>query len=206
MKNKNHWYDGWFYDKFVAPNQDRLFQQIKNIIEPGSKVIDVGCGTGRFSFLIADKCESVLGVDISKRNINRATVNLQHNPNKKISFKHTTLEQIIEKKTEHFDYAISTYVIHEVDETERINLLKNISKVADKIIIGDYLYPNKTGVLHLFNEAVEFAAGSDHYRNYKSFLTHKGIEGLVEESGLRIIQEIKNDPPTSHIAIIVQNK
>jgi SAM-dependent methyltransferase len=206
MKNKNHWYDGWFYDKFVAPNQDRLFQQIKNIIEPGSKVIDVGCGTGRFSFLIADKCESVLGVDISKRNINRAIVNLQRNPNKKISFKHTTLEQIIEKKTEHFDYAISTYVIHEVDETERINLLKNISKVADKIIIGDYLYPNKTGVLNLFNEVVEFAAGSDHYHNFKSFFTHKGIEGLVDESGLRIIQEIKNDPPTSHIALIVPIK
>lgn len=32
--NKNHWYDGWFYDLFIAPNQDRLFGQIIKLIEP----------------------------------------------------------------------------------------------------------------------------------------------------------------------------
>lgn len=21
-ENKNHWYDGWFYDRIIAPNQD----------------------------------------------------------------------------------------------------------------------------------------------------------------------------------------
>lgn len=51
IENKNHWYDGLFYDKLIAPNQDRLFIQIKNLIEPGSKVIDVGCGTGSFHLL-----------------------------------------------------------------------------------------------------------------------------------------------------------
>jgi hypothetical protein len=48
-ENKTHWYDGWFYDLLIAPNQDKLFQQIKNIIEPNKNIIDVGCGTGRFS-------------------------------------------------------------------------------------------------------------------------------------------------------------
>ena len=52
-ENKNHWYDGIFYEKFIAPNQDKLFAQIKNIIEPDSKVIDVGCGTGNLSALLA---------------------------------------------------------------------------------------------------------------------------------------------------------
>ncbi len=54
-QNKNHWYDGWFYDIFIAPNQDLLFREIKAIIEPNSSVIDVGCGTGRFSFSVSDK-------------------------------------------------------------------------------------------------------------------------------------------------------
>ncbi|MBK7710882.1 MAG: hypothetical protein IPJ37_07995 [Bacteroidales bacterium] len=52
-ENKNHWYDGWFYDKIIAPNQDKLFGQIKNIIEQGSDIIDVGCGTGRPEFSLA---------------------------------------------------------------------------------------------------------------------------------------------------------
>src|SRR5450759_5985558 len=67
--NKYHWYDGWFYDIVIAPNQDKLFGQIKNLIEPNSKIIDIGCGTGRLEFALADKCESVLGIDLSERNI-----------------------------------------------------------------------------------------------------------------------------------------
>jgi len=71
-ENKNHWYDGWFYDSFIAPNQDKLFGQIKNLIEPDSRIIDVGCGTGRLEFALADKCRSVLRIDLSKRNIDKA--------------------------------------------------------------------------------------------------------------------------------------
>lgn len=57
--NKDHWYDGWFYDKIIAPNQDRIFGEIKNIIQPNSKVIDVGCGTGRLSFLLLIKLKKL---------------------------------------------------------------------------------------------------------------------------------------------------
>ena len=71
-KNKHHWYDGWFYDTLIASNQNRLFAQIKNLVNPQSSIIDVGCGTGRFEFTLADKCKSVLGIDISERNIIRA--------------------------------------------------------------------------------------------------------------------------------------
>jgi predicted RNA methylase len=45
-ENKKHWYDGWFYDVIIAPNQDNLFGQIKNLIAEGSSIIDIGCGTG----------------------------------------------------------------------------------------------------------------------------------------------------------------
>jgi ubiquinone/menaquinone biosynthesis C-methylase UbiE len=65
-KNKNHWYDGWFYDKLIAPNQDQLFGQIKNLVDSDSIIIDVGCGTGRLAFGLADKCKSVLGIIYQK--------------------------------------------------------------------------------------------------------------------------------------------
>ncbi|MBL1214902.1 MAG: class I SAM-dependent methyltransferase [Ignavibacteriae bacterium] len=63
IKNKNHWYDGLFYDYLIAPNQDKSFQHIKNIIEPDSSLIDIGCGTGRLAFQIADKCSRFDGID-----------------------------------------------------------------------------------------------------------------------------------------------
>jgi len=201
-ENKNHWYDGIFYEKFIAPNQDKLFAQIKNLIEPGTKVIDVGCGTGRLSFTVFDKCESVLGIDLSKRNINRANLLLSKNPQTNLSFKHTSVSELISNAEYHFEYAVLTYVIHEVNPDERIPLLKEISKIADKIIIGDYLVPQPKGFWRLLNEVVEFAAGKEHYRNYKNFVTNGGIKGIAETAGLKIIDEIKNQPQTSHLVIL----
>ena len=52
-KNTYQWYDGWFYDSVIAPNQDKLFEQVNNLIKPGSRVIDIGCGRGRLEFAFA---------------------------------------------------------------------------------------------------------------------------------------------------------
>lgn len=202
-QSKNHWYDGWFYDVFIAPNQDRLFSLIKNIIEPNSSVLDVGCGTGRFPFTIADKSKSVLGIDLSMRNIEKAKSNLAKNPNEKISFVHSTISDLISQNL-HFDYAVMTYVIHEVNEEERVKLLKDISNVADKIIIGDYLVPKPKGFWSLLNEVVEFAAGSEHYRNYKNYVRNGGLQDLANKAGLKIVKGIKNKPSTSHLVVLTK--
>ena len=204
MENKDHWYDGWFYDTFIAPNQDKLFGQIKNLIEPNSNIIDVGCGTGHFSFSISDKCKSVLGIDLSTRNIERANLILSENPNNKISFQHKNISEIISGRKEHFDYAVMTYVIHEVDEEKRVNLLKEIAQVADKIIIGDYLVPKPKGFWSGLNEIVEFVAGLEHYRNYKNFNANGGIYYLANKAGFKIITEIKNHPSTSHLVMLMK--
>jgi ubiquinone/menaquinone biosynthesis C-methylase UbiE len=206
MENQNHWYDGWFYDKLIAPNQDRLFEQIKNLIEPGSEIIDVGCGTGRFSFSVSDKCKSVLGIDLSKRNIERANYTLAKNQNDKITFQHKSISEIIAEEKGHFDYAVMTYVIHEVDENERILILNEMSQVADKIIIGDYLVPKPIDFWSLLNEVIEFAAGFKHYKNYKSYIANGGIYNLANKAGLKIIAEIKNNPSTSHLAVLSRQR
>ena len=200
--NKDHWYDGWFYDVFIAPNQDKLFNEIKNLIEPDKKIIDVGCGTGHFSFSVADKCNSIIGIDLSKRNIERAQLKLSKNPDDKISFLHTSVSNILSENKNHFDYAVLTYVIHEVNENRRINLLNEISQIADKIIIGDYLVPKPKGFWSALNEIVEFAAGNDHYSNYKNYVVNGGIKYLAYKAGLKIISEIKNKPSTSHLVIL----
>jgi demethylmenaquinone methyltransferase/2-methoxy-6-polyprenyl-1,4-benzoquinol methylase len=203
MENKNHWYDGWFYDKLIAPNQDRMFGEIKNLINPNSNVIDVGCGTGRFSFTIADKANKVVGIDLSNKNISTANQTLQKNPDDKISFLNTNLANLV-SQNQHYDYAVMTYVIHEVNPEERISLLSEMSQVADKIIIGDYLVPIGNGFWSILNEVVEFAAGKDHYKNFKNFVANKGLYDLAAKSGLKIIQEIKNKPATSQLLVLTK--
>ena len=201
-ENKNHWYDGLFYEKIIAPNQDRIFGQIKNHIRPNSKIIDIGCGTGRFSFSLNNEYKSILGIDLSKRNIDRANLLLSKKPKVNISFQHKSVTEIISDGKDYFDYAVLTYVIHEVNEEDRIKLLKEVSQVADKIIIGDYLVPQPNGFWKWLNEIVEFAAGNEHYRNYKNFIFNGGIQELADKAELKILTEIRDRPLTSHLVIL----
>jgi SAM-dependent methyltransferase len=201
VHNKDHWYDGWFYDKLIAPNQDRIFKEIKNVIEPNSSVIDVGCGTGRFSFTVSDKVAKVVGVDLSKKNIDKANQTLSKKSDSNITFHHSTLSHLIEQNL-HFDYAVMTYVIHEVNPEERITLLKEMAQIADKIIIGDYLVPVNKGFWSVINEIVEFLAGKEHYTNFKYFVANNGLSGLIKEAGLNLISEIKDKPVTSQVLIL----
>ena len=191
-KNKNHWYDGWFYDTLIAPNQDKLFGQLRDMIGPDSEIIDIGCGTGRFEFAIAGKCRSVLGIDLSERNIKRAKKTLFNSPDNKISFHHGNLTEIINEGGNHFDFAILTYVIHEVNKEERIDLLKQTAGIAEKIIIGDYVVPKPKGLPGFLSELIEFVAGREHYRNYKSYMADGGMVFLAESAGLKIITENKS--------------
>ena len=205
MENKHHWYDGLFYDKLIAPNQDGMFRKIKNLIEPDSEVLDIGCGTGRLEFFLSDKCKKIIGIDLSEKNIVQAEKKLKKSNRENIYFKHIGFENFFKNNFVKFDYAISTYVIHELPYEERLSLLKGISAISEKIIVGEYLVPRPQGLWNVLNEVVEFAAGKDHYNNFKSFVRHNGIAGLLNESGLKIHQEIKNRPLTSHIAVLTRS-
>ena len=201
-ENKNHWYDGWFYDKFIAPNQDKAFDYVKSIIEFNSSLVDVGCGTGRFAFQMEDICSRIDGIDPSSRNIKVAKKRLIRISSGKINFYHSDTIKFFDNNGADYDYALLSYVIHEVDELQRENILRALSQSANKIIIIDYLAPKPKNAWRYLNEIVEFAAGTDHYKNFKSYIKNNGIKGLAEQSGLKIVHEIKNRPSASHIALL----
>ena len=201
-ENKNHWYDGLFYDKLIAPNQDEAFTIIRSLIENNSKVLDAGCGTGRLAFQLSDKCEEIVGIDLSKRNIKLAKKLLSRRYSPKIIFHHADVQSYLTANKTRFDYSIVSYVIHEVNENLRVKFLRTLAESSDRIIIADYIFPQPKSFTSLLNEAVEFAAGKDHYKNFKSFMAEEGILGLAAKTGLRVESEIKNSPLTSHIVIL----
>ncbi len=183
-------------------NQDKLFGQIHNLINAQSSVLDVGCGTGRLAFALAHRCKSVVGIDVSQRNIDRANLTLHRRPENNISFQHSTIHGIMNEGQTHYDYAVLTYVIHEVNEKERVDLLKQIARVADKIIIGDYRIPKTKGVWGLLNDVIEFIAGVEHYKNYKSFMANGGIYHLANRAGLNITDEARNQSELNQIVVL----
>lgn len=202
IKNKDHWYDGLFYDFVIAPNQDKSFSLVRNIIEPNTTLLDVGCGTGRLAFQIADKCSQVDAIDLSKRNIEHANKKLNKNPNSNIKFIHADVLNHLTENNSKYDYAVLSYVIHEIDESLRENILIALSSSASNIILIDYLTPRTKGIWSFLNEIVEYAAGKEHYSNFKTYVAQNGIKGLSERTGLKILHEVKNKPSTSHLAVL----
>ncbi len=201
MKNKNHWYDGKLYDIFIAPNQDTLFNQINGLIKENSTLIDVGCATGRFSFLMSQKCKSVLGIDLSIRNIEIARRNLREKPCENISFEHKSLHEQY-KDNQQFDFATITFVIHEVNENERAEILYEISQIAEFVIVADYVAPRPQGFSGFVSFFIEFLAGKTHFRNYINFVKNGGIPELAKKTGLQLIEVINTEQSHNQIFII----
>ena len=201
-ESKDHWYDGRFYDLVIAPNQDAMFDRVKSIVRSGSTVLDVGCGTGRLAFQLADKCKRIDGVDLSKRNIDVAIGKFARRPTENISFHHSDIFQFLGETATRYNYAVLTYVVHEMDKSLRQVMLVELAKAAHEIIIADYLAPQPRTLAGLVNELLEYVAGPDHFRNFKSFLAADGLTGLVRECGLSIVKEVRNDLPASHILVV----
>ena len=174
MEDKNHWYDGWFYDTFVAPNQDRAFRVVKSLIAREASVLDVGTGTGRLLFQLSDVCSRVDGVEPSLRNIEVAKRRLAQARASNVFLHHSHVEDLLAEGNRRYDVAVLSYVLHEIETGKREKVLRLVSRAAENILIVDYLVPRPKHLLSVLTEAVEFAAGSEHYRNFKSYVASNG--------------------------------
>jgi SAM-dependent methyltransferase len=197
--DKDHWYDGVFYDRVIAPNQDLLFRLIRNRIPAGSTILDVGCGTGRLALALGDMCSHVVGIDLSRRNIERAVWRLSMENKDNIFFAHTSLSGFRDEHPARFDFAVLTYVLHEVPEAERSALLNDLGLIADRVLIGDYTVPLPGGLWTALDHTVEWLAGKEHYRGFRSYVKRGGLAGEVADSSLLLVDEIRHAPRTSQL-------
>lgn len=198
MEDKKHWYDGRFYETFIAPNQDRTFRTIKNLINKGSSVIDAGCGTGRLADFLIDNVSDYTGIDPSSKNIRTAQSLRKHYS---VSYFNTDIISFLKSAGRSFDYAVISYVIHEIDPAVRISVLKTLAEYSNNIIVADYACPPPGIVMKLMNEMVEYAAGREHYSNYKNFMRTGGVINLAGNAGLEILSQ--TDSKTSSVQITI---
>jgi hypothetical protein len=101
-----------------------------------------------------------------------------------------------------YDYAVVSYVLHELDETERLPMLRSLGAMARRLILADYCVPRRRGIMDMATEVVEFLAGREHYRGFRSFVRAGGLRTLVSKGGMRLLEQCDSVPSTAELLVV----
>lgn len=90
-------------------------------------VIDLGCGTGRFSFLFESmNPKSITGIDLSEKMIEMARNNAK-SKNSIVRIVHGNIENLSEIKTESIDFVFSSTTLHYIRDLN--NIMEQINRI-----------------------------------------------------------------------------
>lgn len=159
----------------------------KKLIKPNSKVIDVGAGDLYISKLIADISNSeVIGADINDYGTNLV---------KKVLYKDK-----LPFKDKFFDYATINEVLHHVDYNNQEKFLKDVKRVAKKVIL---LEDNSNSFVYFLEK---FHVGR--MPTPFAFRTTKGWMDFLKEIGFKITYVHIKRPffyPVQYCLIIIED-
>jgi ubiquinone/menaquinone biosynthesis C-methylase UbiE len=166
----------------------RWLRKLLNRLEPGSSVLDLGCGSGDPADIEISKEHKVTGVDISQAQINLARQNVPTG-----HFTHGDAGSV-EFQEAHFDAVVSFYTLEHVPRREHETILQRI-----------YQWLRDGGFLLVSIEAGDFDDVMGEWLGVPMFIScfdPETMKQLVTESGFEILEtaietqvEQSNDVP-----------
>jgi demethylmenaquinone methyltransferase/2-methoxy-6-polyprenyl-1,4-benzoquinol methylase/phosphoethanolamine N-methyltransferase len=144
------WMPAWFYDGIVGlftfGQEQKRRQEILDLaqIQPGQKVLDVGCGTGTMAILAAEEVGStgeVVGIDPSESLLARARTKAAcQGPKANYRFEQGLAEDL--SNHENIDVVLCTFCLHHLpgDELQQKALgeMKRALKPGGKLLVVDF--------------------------------------------------------------------
>ena len=182
----------------IARIYDRLFENMNKglrlagdrMVRPpkGMNILDVGCGTGTHLELYQRYGCNLYGIDLSPSMLEVARARLGDS---------ARLEQGDATRMPYenckFDLIISMLSLHEMAQQTRSGVLSEMKRVLKddgQILLIDF-HPGPYQPLQGWISKViiffsEFAAGREHFKNYRQFIATKGLSTLAVQSSLEV--------------------
>ncbi len=185
---RNHFYDGWIYRKFIDPSLGGIRRRIAKIIPEGSRVIDIGGGTGDQLLHIADQIHWGICIELSEAMVKTGRFQAERRGISNCEFQLADATDLSHLADQSFDFAMSSMVIHEMPRKNRLPVLNEMKRLGKQIILADWIYPQPSTIKLVGTHFIEFMAGWEHYSGFRSFMKNQGTPALIEAAGLEIVE------------------
>ena len=179
----------WTYKILIDPLTSWIRSGIIKMIEPGSSILDVACGTGSLVFALSSNVKSAVGIDLEGEKIKLANKLVAKKKIENVRFIEADATSLNGLFTETFDYVILSLAVHQFPEPLRSEILEQARKVAKRVIIADYAVPVPKNISGYASHGIEKLAGDEHYSAYKHFVETGGIPGIVDRMDFTIQEE-----------------
>ena len=177
------WFKSKTADKVLFPVRNQIIE----LIESDSNVLEVGCGTGDLLFRMSNNIEYGLGVDLDPRMIDFAKNKIAKENVNNLAFIERDIQSLNNSLLSKFNISTSTLCFHEMSEKDAISSLSLLGNHTQKIIIADYAAPNTFwGKVSI--EIDELISG--HYNRFRHYRNKGRIPYLAKKAGLGIRAEI----------------
>lgn len=186
-----------YYQKQKAPVEASTFASyIEKYLEPGKKLIDLGCGNGRDTRFFGTKDLSVIGVDNAVDSIKTLIENNEYDSVTYVADDFTTSKVLFQQN---FDYCYSRFTMHAINKYQQNLLLHN---VYESLCRGGYLFVEARTIhdeIYGKGEAVNGEENAFIYeKHYRRFIDKEAFINQLKELGFIIIEAIESNGLSKH--------
>lgn len=181
------------YKLFIDPLLRKVHSCAADQISAEEEVIDVACGNGSLALRMAQKAKKVTGIDLDEEMISFAKRRRISKNSHNTEFLCMDARDLKMYTDNAFDVSTISMAIHQFPLDTSISILRELSRIASRIIIIDYSCPLPKSLGGAAARLIEGMAGGDHHRNFITYKRAGGIKALLTRSGL-------NNHPIEHLA------
>jgi 2-polyprenyl-3-methyl-5-hydroxy-6-metoxy-1,4-benzoquinol methylase len=158
-------------------------------VPPGSRVLDIGCGTGRVARLLAPHAAEVLGVDRNPRAIGLAR---QRTTAGNVRYE---LAEATQPLPTGYDVSVLSHVIEHIEPVDE--LLSQLRALSSRLLVEVPQFGTDALNVVRHYQGMDFSSDADHVREY----TRELLEAQLARNGWRVADWVERPIALAALAL-----